>query len=673
MSEKKLDTQQNQNQSRNPQSELSHASPCPNYDWTESDDDTACNAYIVQEITVIGDKPSKVCEIVTDTVNERILLIDKRDKLNKLIESFTHPLSDTLLSMVKSDESINFEDSTKVPTKVEVEKAKPTAKPVSKATSKTKIEQKLDTAPVSKLDTTKPEMKPLEVSSSKPEAEAKVEQKPKKEAPVQAVKGGKVKNETKDVPSVQTFLPDLSKIQEKFKEAPVKADESKMKVEAKPLNIVKKSDIMSELPKSDINSKPKQDVKEIATKSEPKLEREKPKSDEKSKEAVTKAFPVPATPKNDSTSTSVKTNKVESKLEEKNPDVKVELISKEPPKNASLKSASETDISKSKEQKRLKDKMKKKSNDQPKAIELTKTEDKSDAVPPKSDDIKPKDEQKPKDIAPEIPILHNLPKMNVKTKTDESKPKVEKQIETVKSTTKTDAVKREAEKQESGKKTKDIKPTSKGDDKKPKIDENPKEAVATMVALPMIPKSDDKIKGTPDKPIDIKPMPEDRKLIITDTSENKLDEKQKTVPIPAAKADVIKQKIEENLKDIVPKSENKADVKTEKGASNILSKSEFPKSEPPISFLPGLPKFSGIATKPATKLEKTETTEVKEKPKIDDKKDKTDAESTVWSVGVPEFWPSDHKAKTATSTPKVVQPKAEEKPKETMAKPPDTG
>lgn len=700
MSEKKLNTQQNQNQSRNPQSEHSHACPRPNCDWSECDEDTSCNAYIVQEITVIGDKPSKVCEIVTDTVNERILLIDKRDKLNKLIESFTHPLSDTLLSMVKSDESIKLEDSTKVSNKVEVEKAKPTTKPVSRTTTETKIEQKLDTAPVSKPDTTKPEVKSTK-TASKPEAEAKVEQKPKKEAPVQAVKGEMVKSETKDVTSMQTFLPDLSKIQEKSKEAPIKAEESKPKVEAKPLNIVKKPDIMPEPSKLDIDSKPKKDVKDISTKSEPKLETEnlksdektkdtmlsskdgeqKSKIDEKSKEAVTKAVPLPVTSKIDCTSTSVKTDNVEPKPKDKISNAKVDLEvdknkveekSDELHKGASLKSASETEISKSKKQKRSKDKMKKKSNDKLKdlAPELKKTEDKSEVVPPKSDNIKPKDEQKLKDMASEIPILHNLPKMDGKIKTDENKLKVEeKRIETVKSTTKPDAVKPKTEKEESSGKTKDTKPTLKGDDKKPKIDEKPKEEVATMVTPSVIPKSDDKIKGKPHKQIEIKPMPEDKKLMITDTNEKMLGEKPKNVPISTSKTDVIKQKSEENVKDIVPESEKKADDKPEKEASkHILPKSEPPKSEPKISVLPDLPKSSDIATAPATKPEAEKT----EKPTIDNKKDKADEKSTEWSVGVPEFWPAVYRAKTATATLQVIQPKAEEKPKEAIAKP-DTG
>lgn len=81
----------------------------PDCNWPECADGESSNRYIIQEITVIGDKPSKVCPVVTDTVNERVLVIERDDtdeKLNKIIDILTAPMAEVVLQMVKSEENI---------------------------------------------------------------------------------------------------------------------------------------------------------------------------------------------------------------------------------------------------------------------------------------------------------------------------------------------------------------------------------------------------------------------------------------------------------------------------------------------------------------------------------------------------------------------------------------
>lgn len=77
-------------------------------EFTESEIETAFNQYIVQKITVIGDKSTESC-LATDTVNERILVIDNQQHLNKLIESLSKPLNNVLFMTIKSDECINYD------------------------------------------------------------------------------------------------------------------------------------------------------------------------------------------------------------------------------------------------------------------------------------------------------------------------------------------------------------------------------------------------------------------------------------------------------------------------------------------------------------------------------------------------------------------------------------
>lgn len=78
----------------------------------QDDNETACNEYIIQEITVIGDKPIRGLG-TSETVNERLLVIDKGESLSKFIERVTKPLSDLKsLKAVRSDESIESDDET---------------------------------------------------------------------------------------------------------------------------------------------------------------------------------------------------------------------------------------------------------------------------------------------------------------------------------------------------------------------------------------------------------------------------------------------------------------------------------------------------------------------------------------------------------------------------------
>lgn len=86
-----------------PKNEANSSDEC-----TESEKETAFNQYIVQEITVIGDKSTESCP-TTDTINERILVIDSEQHLNKLIESLSKPLNDVLFMTIKSDECINYD------------------------------------------------------------------------------------------------------------------------------------------------------------------------------------------------------------------------------------------------------------------------------------------------------------------------------------------------------------------------------------------------------------------------------------------------------------------------------------------------------------------------------------------------------------------------------------
>lgn len=119
-------------------------------EWAGSDDESSCNEYIVQEITVIGDKPTKLWGS-TETVNERLLVIDKGDSLSKFIERVTKPLSDiNTLQRVKSDESIG---------QSEASKKSAARKPSDIKTStvdETKSEDKSKEAGSSKPDTNKP-------------------------------------------------------------------------------------------------------------------------------------------------------------------------------------------------------------------------------------------------------------------------------------------------------------------------------------------------------------------------------------------------------------------------------------------------------------------------------------------------------------------------------------
>lgn len=81
MSENESENQQNQSKSQNSQSECSEKETNSSVGCHESERKTAFNQYIVQEITVIGDKLAKECP-VTDTINERLLVIDKEHNLN---------------------------------------------------------------------------------------------------------------------------------------------------------------------------------------------------------------------------------------------------------------------------------------------------------------------------------------------------------------------------------------------------------------------------------------------------------------------------------------------------------------------------------------------------------------------------------------------------------------
>lgn len=118
---KKMDECHGQNLTSENQSICSN----PDCNWPESDYMNSCNRYIVQEITIIGEKPSEACPVVTDTVNQRLVVIEDDKELSKLIDNFTKPLGDAVLQMIKSEESIKFgeveknEEKTKEPSQNE--------------------------------------------------------------------------------------------------------------------------------------------------------------------------------------------------------------------------------------------------------------------------------------------------------------------------------------------------------------------------------------------------------------------------------------------------------------------------------------------------------------------------------------------------------------------------
>lgn len=120
MSENESENDQNQSKSPNSQSECSEKATSSS-GFRESARKAAFNEYIVQEITVIGDRMAKECP-VTDTVNERLLVIDHEHRLNELIECLSKPLNDVVLMMIKSDECINYDHEPDTSTKYDTEK-----------------------------------------------------------------------------------------------------------------------------------------------------------------------------------------------------------------------------------------------------------------------------------------------------------------------------------------------------------------------------------------------------------------------------------------------------------------------------------------------------------------------------------------------------------------------
>lgn len=120
MSENESENDQNQSKSPNSPDECSEKATSSS-GFQESARKAAFNEYIVQEITVIGDRMAKECP-VTDTVNERLLVIDHEHRLNELIECLSKPLNDVVLMMIKSDECINYDHEPDTSTKYDTEK-----------------------------------------------------------------------------------------------------------------------------------------------------------------------------------------------------------------------------------------------------------------------------------------------------------------------------------------------------------------------------------------------------------------------------------------------------------------------------------------------------------------------------------------------------------------------
>lgn len=390
MSEKKLDGQQNQNESRNPKSPHSHPCPQPSCHWGESDDES-CNEYIVQEITVIGDKPSRVCDVVTDIVNERLLIVDKGEKLDKLIESFTRPLNEALLSMVKSDESIKSEDSSKASGEIEKAKIKTSEQKVpiaiTKPEQKIGAEQKpLDilTKPVLKPETEKVEPGPKPKVVSKEVAAAGIEQK---------------KNEDKDVPIKPSvfvespdFLKNIEKAIEKTYSSWIRSGMESQKDSTAAISTLphlpkhdeskSKPSAMPKAPKLEATEKPKADTIEVSTKPAPKPDAEKLKTDGKPQASQ------PEIPKADSKSKGTGKKAVEK------------------PKDQ-LQSVSKTDISKEKTDEKSKGT----------SSELPTADDKSSSHKP--EDIKLEHGQTSKDKTPPISTLPDLPRKDEEPKKED--------------------------------------------------------------------------------------------------------------------------------------------------------------------------------------------------------------------------------------------------------------
>lgn len=75
-----------------------------NDDCAASSNETSCNEYIIQEITIIGEIPADG-GASTDSMKERLLVIDKQRVLDEFIRHVSEPLKHAVLTMVESDEN----------------------------------------------------------------------------------------------------------------------------------------------------------------------------------------------------------------------------------------------------------------------------------------------------------------------------------------------------------------------------------------------------------------------------------------------------------------------------------------------------------------------------------------------------------------------------------------
>lgn len=536
MSEKKSDGQQNQNQSRNPQCK-EEKEKFPNR--AQSDDETTCSEYIVQEITVIGDKPSKVSEAVTETVNERLLIIDKGERL-RMIESLTQPVNAALISIVKSDESIDLEDSTKVSAKNQEQKSAEKLNDKKKAISmvtQSKIEQKSDNF---LENVAKPNEKLVHIF--KPEvAKTKEEQKPqgvdKEVVDTSAAVPEKKKIEITNIPLRPQILPDMLEkpaVKPKMEKEIPKIDEKCIEIEAKT--------------DSQVETKINEKGKPIEGKS---------KTDAKVADVT------------------IKPEADRKKIEEK-------------PK-APFKSAPVTDVAGKPE-----------------------GEEKKNDVAPSPEK---KTDDKTKDVAP-----YNLRKIEKKSK--DASAKLDGSLPKIESKTIEEDI--------------SIKPTIKPQIEKSKTDSKPKEIGAKIDIQPAELKIDNKDKLASDKPIENKPKNLDVTIEL-EADKEKIDGKTKEPPKSIPDAGVASvPKVEEKEKKVkeMPKEPTKSISKTDAAITKVEEKSK----KFPVEFDASKP--VQVITKPDSK-----PSEMEEKPKVDDKKDKSDAKSKVNSSSLPALLTTEDKIK----------------------------